>query len=259
MKSDDGGNLNIFRQEAGRFNRRFKVGPACWPHFDLLWVHEGHLRLQIGEDRGILDLQAPMGVLLFPDTPFQGTAVGDFAAASVCHFSGPAFIGTELDSGFSLPDSQDTFHVQNLIHLSLSYVRRNVEMNVRRRLLRSILDCFGGAAPDDVGQGRLSQAWSQARERLERIRGLTDVAAGVGLSESAFRTMHRKALGSSAGKHLQELRLSEAERLLATTGDTVAQVSRAVGYAHPESLSSAFKKSRGRTPAEYRRWCKRFA
>lgn len=256
MKSDE---MHIIRQELGRFDYRFGIGPAQWPHFDLLWIHEGAVRVCIGKDKRMLELRAPSGVLIFPETPFYGSATGDFAKASICHFDTGRGVAVEADRGYCLPDPQDTLHVQNLIRLSLAYARRSTEMDVRRRLLGSILDCFGDHVQPGDNHDRLEQAWSYAQKRLPKIRGLADVAAATGLSESTFRTLHRNKRGASAGKHLQDLRLSEAERLLATTGDTVAQVSLAVGYAHAESFSAAFNKSRGHTPAAYRRWCKRFA
>lgn len=256
MKNDD---VVILTQQAGRFDRRFGIGPVCWPYFDILWIHEGAVRLHVGAEPQVVDLVAPSGILVFPHTPFQGGATRAFADASICHFSGGVAGVADGVAGFWLPDPRDAFHVQNLIRLSLTYARRGDPMPMRKRLLHAVIDCFQPRDAAPVVRGRLSEAWARAEGRLDRIRTLSDVAAGIGLSESAFRARHRAETSGSAGKHLQDLRLDTAERLLATTGATVAEVARAVGYAHTESFSSAFKTSRGRTPAVYRRWCKRFA
>ena len=92
----------------------------------------------------------------------------------------------ESDRDYCLPDPQDTLHVQNLIRLSLAYARRSTEMDVRQRLLGSILDCFGAHVQPGDDHDRLEQAWSSAQKRLPKIRGLPDVAAAIGLSESTF-------------------------------------------------------------------------
>ena len=71
-----------------------------------------------------------------------------------------------------------------------------------------------------------------------------DVAALIGLRESALRTLHREVHGKPAGAHLRELRLSRAEALLATTGLTLTEIARQVGYGHAETLQHP----------EYARW-----
>jgi AraC-like DNA-binding protein len=258
MKTDGTRQFNIIRQDAGRFDRRFRIGPVCWPHFDLLWVHEGHVRLQIGTQRRRLDLAAPAGVLVFAHTPFQGDAISEFAEASVCHFS-TGNNADAPDAGFLLSGQRDAFHVQNLMRLSLSYARRGAAAPVRTRLLAAIVDCFDAAPDERPETDRVTLAWAHARDRLDKIRSLSDVARGVGLSESTFRNLHRRAHSVPAGRHLKDMRLAEAERLLATTGHSIAQVARAVGYAHAESFTNAFGKSRGLPPAAYRRRCKVFA
>ena len=253
----------ILRQEPGRFDRRYAVGPARWPHFDLLWIHQGQVRLTVGTAAEAVDISAPGGILIYPDTPFEGSAVAGIAEASISHFTGklhvPFGTGVDTKEGFVLPPAQDCLHIHNLIRLSLSYEKRGSAPNIRKRLLCSILDCFLAEEETVQTHNRLRQAWAISRQRLEHIRGLPDVSASIGLSESAFRALHRQALGTSAGKHLQHLRLQEAERLLSATGLTIAQISKSVGYAHAESFSAAFSRSRGNTPTAYRRWCKRFA
>ncbi len=245
----------ILRQETGMFDRRFTVGPANWNFSDLLWIHEGAIRLTLGAANSSVDLTAPGGVLIYPGTAFRGKVLGEKAKASILHFQ---HLYRDEDE-FTIPRPEDALHIQGLIRLSLHYARRNVAMDKRQRLLLVILDCFSGIAEDVSRSGRVEMAWHEAHEKLDRVRGIADVAAFTGLSESAFRALHREKLKSSAGRYLQEMRLSEAERLLATTGLNLREVAQMVGYGYPESLSAAFSKSRGQTPGAYRKWCNRFA
>jgi len=245
----------ILKQLYGRFDKRFGIGPVSWPFFDLLWVHSGTIKLCIGIDREILTISAPAGILIFPDTAFSGQATGGVAHASICHFLAP-----ETDTnGYHLSAQADRHHIQNLIQFSLSYEQRTTPMEIRIKLLAAICDCFGQHIEISSGANPAERAWRMAQEKLDQIRGLSDVANFANLSESAFRAMHSRHYSTSAGRHLQNMRFLTAERLLVTTGDTVREISSAVGYAHAESFSAAFTKSRGKTPAAYRRWCQRLA
>jgi len=261
MTSDIDGKVKIkfLRQEAGRFDRRLSIGPAQWPHFDLLWIHSGEVQIDVGMPRTQLKLAAPAGLLILPGVSFSGQALSAAASASICHFEWSDLPIASCGPGYVLPNEADVFHVQNLINLSLSYAERMMPADIKERLFLSILDCFGSVETPALPATRLDRAWRQAKDNLDRMRDLTDVATAIGLTESTFRALHKKQYDGSAGQYLRELRLSHAERLLATTGDTVASISRSVGYAQPESFSHAFSSTRGRTPAAYRRWCKRFA
>lgn len=248
--------LEILRQEIGRFDRRLPVGPAIWPHYDLLWIHEGSIELTAGRPANAIRLTAPDGILLAPDVPFAGRARSAIAIASVCHFRSATPCFSEL---FRQPSTQAVYQLQNMLHLSLRYARQKADMEKRRRLLAAIIDCFEVEAAPENGDPRLRTAWRFAQEHLAEIRTLDDVAATIGLRESSFRSLHRASHQMPAGRYLTALRLDQAERLLATSGETIAEIARAVGYCHPESLSQAFLRHRGQSPAAYRNSCKRFA
>jgi methylphosphotriester-DNA--protein-cysteine methyltransferase len=83
--------------------------------------------------------------------------------------------------------------------------------------------------------------------------------AQAGLSESGFRPAHRALRGTPAGATLTVLRLSTAERLLATTALSLAEIAAAVGYGHAATLSYAFRRSRRLSPGAWRRAQRPFA
>lgn len=245
----------ILRQESGRFDRRFRIEPIVWPHFDLLWIHEGEISLTVEGVEDPLELTAPFGVLLYPGTRFEGRSVGARAEASICHFRLPGI----WPPGYLLPSKQEALTLQAMILLSLTLAQQEVDAARRLRLLRAIVDGFGTPRGSVSPESRIDRAWRLAGERLDRIRGLTDVAAQAGLSESAFRSAHRAQRGTSAGATLTALRLSTAERLLATTASNLDDIAKAVGYGHAETLSHAFRRSRGLSPGAWRRAQRPFA
>lgn len=251
----------------GRFDKRMPIGPVQWAFHDLLWIHEGRALIEFPASGAKIEIVAPGGVLILPNTPFSGRAVGAFATASVCHFICHSLQDDPfLTPGHMHPAQGEVLHVQNLVRLAMMLARNNRpdDMCRRQRLLRTILDCFHDApdqsvSPAPVDRSRLESAWELAENHLEKMRTLSDVAGLIKINESGFRAMHRKAWKTSAGEYLRNLRLRKAEELLATTGFSIGEISQQVGYAHAETLSAAFKKTRGKTPGQYRRWSNPFA
>ncbi len=252
--------LTLGDHRFGRINRRMPIGPVRWPHHDLLWIHEGSVRIGFPEHGAAIELAAPAGVLILPGTLFAGGTSGAFATASICHF---LIAGDPVRPGWLLPPPGEALHLQSMIRLAMELARRELaeELPRRRRLLLSILDGF---APPPAGaeasvDTRLAITWRQAGQNLHRMRTLADVAALLGLSESSFRALHRKAWHTAAGEHLRELRLSRAEELIVGTDKTLSEIAAAVGYRHAATLSAAFRARRGKSPAEYRHWSNPFA
>lgn len=259
--SYDSETLELRDHRFGRINRRMPIGPVRWPFHDLFWVHEGRAVIAFPELGAKLELVAPSGVLILPGTLFEGATVGAFATASICHFS----LDTETAGpGYVLPNPDEALHLQNLIRLAMHLARRNRadELSRRKRLLLALLDGFdltGLQSAPTADEDRLAIAWTQAGQNLHRMRTLADVAALLGISESALRAMHRKAWDTSAGEHLRELRLIRSEELLVSTDKSLAQIATEVGYGHAATLAAAFRKRRGKTPGQYRHWSNPFA
>ena len=253
--------LDLRDHRFGRINRRMPIGPVRWPFHDLFWVHEGRVVITFPELGARLELLAPAGVLILPGTLFEGTTVGAFATASICHFS---CAGEPAGPGYVLPNPDEALHLQNLIRLAMHLARRNRsdELPRRQRLLLTLLDAFDLAGTQPVptaDEDRLAIAWTQASQNLHRMRTLADVAALLGISESTLRAMHRKAWNVSAGEHLRQLRLTRSEELLVTTDKSLGEIAAEVGYGHAATLAAAFRKRRGKTPGQYRHWSNPFA
>lgn len=262
-QSIDPDGIILREHRLGRFDRRMPIGPAQWDFHDLLWIHEGSVRLIINGADG-LTLGAPGGILILPNTPFSGTAIGGFATASICHFTLENAQATA--PGYLLPRPGEAMHVQAMLRLSLELATQTTGLVLqrRRRLLLAMLDCFdhpavAPCADAPPGDDALDMAWSQAKKSLHKMRTLSDVAAVMGIHESALRARHRRQYGTSAGSHLREIRLHSAEDLLSTTRYTLSEIARLVGYGHAETFIAAFRRSRGCTPGEFRHRSNPFA
>jgi len=81
----------------------------------------------------------------------------------------------------------------------------------------------------------------------------TGTLAGLmGLSESRFYVVFKNRMGVSPQAYVRARRVRRAQFLLATTGLTVTEVARGVGYEDVFQFSRMFKKQQGLNPRAYR-------
>lgn len=108
-----------------------------------------------------------------------------------------------------------------------------------------------------------------AHDRLERIQSLWPVIEHMNshyaepiyrdtlvqlahMSASKFHRVFREATGETPMDYLLNIRLRHAQQSLIGTGQSVADIAQAVGYANPFIFSRRFKQSRGMSPLAYR-------
>ena len=84
---------------------------------------------------------------------------------------------------------------------------------------------------------------------------IEQLAQAVGLSPTALKTCFKGVYGTSVYAYLREYRLQTAQKLLAETDLSVADIARQVGYENPNKFSSAFRAQYGLTPTAARKGC----
>ena len=82
---------------------------------------------------------------------------------------------------------------------------------------------------------------------------LDEVISGIFLSKNYFRQIFKKTTGISISSYMQELRISEACRLLEATVESSTEIAYKCGFNDTKFFYQTFKKVIGMTPAEYRR------
>ena len=92
-------------------------------------------------------------------------------------------------------------------------------------------------------------------EDLTVHRTIEELAQQVGLSPTALKTCFKGVYGSSVYAYLREYRLQTAQKLLAESDASIAEIAHRVGYENPNKFSSAFRAETGKTPSEYRKGC----
>ena len=115
-----------------------------------------------------------------------------------------------------------------------------------------------GSTPRGALRGGLS-GWQQKRvaefieaHLAEDVR-LSALAALADLSPYHFARAFKQTFGAPPHRYHISRRIERAKELLAAQDNSVTAVARAVGFAETSSFSTAFRKTTGIAPSEYRR------
>ena len=245
----------------GTYGPYSKIGPACWPYYDLFVLLEGNLKLDFG--KGHFSLFAHDAVFIPPGTAFVGTTGAVGGMTWVQHFSAaPA----ELPRTIPLGKKIRVLHSVAGSEVALALLRRlhalresTGKENCRLRLMlfKVLLLEFGqarrglGSEIDESARLRPAIAW--AEKHAGHAKSLPIVARQAGLSESHFRSLFRKLRGQPAGAWLRERRMSEARRLLSSTDLSLKEISSEVGFGDVVSFNRSFRQFHGLPPGQFRR------
>lgn len=117
---------------------------------------------------------------------------------------------------------------------------------VRTRTAPAV-ESIGGIAPV------IRRALDYMRANIEQPISLEDIAAVAGRSPSQVARQFRASFGVPPHQYLLVMRIKHAQHLLATTGQSIAEVAFACGFSHQEHMTRVFRRWCDTTPAAYRR------
>jgi transcriptional regulator GlxA family with amidase domain len=100
---------------------------------------------------------------------------------------------------------------------------------------------------------RLSPLLDWVRENLREAHTLDSLAQRALMSRRTFTRRFKQATGTTVGAWLLGQRLSHAQQLLETTGDSVDAIAEAAGFGSAVSLRQRFAEAFRTTPSNYRR------
>jgi len=98
----------------------------------------------------------------------------------------------------------------------------------------------------------LLRAKDLADHRFAEQIDVDDMASAAGLSRAHFSREFKQAFGVSPHAYLLTRRLERAAALLRTTDRTVIEICLDVGLQSVGSFTTSFKRTYGKTPAQYR-------
>lgn len=244
--------------------RRMRIGPAKWGHFDLIFVHDGHIVLW-PDLRQRMELKTGQSVLLYPQTNFYGHSLADTTHVSVNHF---AIIGGEIppvlkdiageSDGFKsfpvAPPRQVERDIERLVDIAQYPDKGPLQMEMMSAVMQLILlglyQAQATAQPGVVGV--FDDLLRFLENNLDRNVSLDEMAAVCGLSVSHFRALFRKRFFQSPGAFFGRLRMAAAARKLRETMIPIKEIARQGGFDTLPNFYRVFKAIYGMAPAEYR-------
>lgn len=118
-------------------------------------------------------------------------------------------------------------------------------------------------SPEPLPVGRSVRALARAKAYIDRfydqpIRN-SDLTRIAGLGSSRLHELFQEQLGTTPRRYVAGLRLRRALVLLATTGQSVAEIAARTGHADQSALTRHLRRAQGVTPAAYRRAARRSA
>ncbi|MGB7157039.1 MAG: hypothetical protein WBD40_03165, partial [Tepidisphaeraceae bacterium] len=203
----------------GEFDAVRRIGPCVWPHFDLLFIHDGHVSIRLGgrADGQEVELRSGESILIFPHTPFRGQSIAESSRASVQHFA------IEGRAQGVRPPFDELARLRRGFRVYGERIGRRIEADVDRAMRLAVLApsplvqemreaaltlIFGQLVEVEEGTHRRDPrdeggavaadfdaviAW--AEENLHRGPTVDDLAGRAGLSPSHFRALFARRVG----------------------------------------------------------------
>ena len=106
------------------------------------------------------------------------------------------------------------------------------------------------AVPDP----ELAKALGRIRQLACASIHVDDIVRSVAMSRRQLERGFRRLLGRTPAEEIRRLRIARARHLLASTDMPIAKVARACGFASAGYLSTAFRRTFGMSPLEFRRF-----
>jgi len=252
--------MEILFHGTGHYPTGESIGPAQWPHWDLFVVLRGGVAMEAGF-RGFhrkLALEEGDSLLIPPGMQFRGTGQSRQTTIWVVHFRNSPLTSTKKLRHFR-HSAGDAFARGLLTEISSVY--RKVRGAKGNPYLNSLLTALLEKVRSGSGSVTKGSDPRLHFVRVEDIESLGNnplpsagkLAASAGLSTSHFRALFKKQFGITPGKHLLQLRLVYARKLLKETCLPIKQVAASTGYGDPVSFHRAFLSACGISPARFRR------
>lgn len=248
----------------GRFDARHRIGPAVWPHFDILYVHSGAITVRWGRESATV--RRDEGLLIFCHTPFEGEALTATARASVQHFTLEGCTDPILSKLEGR--TRGALHFRAADHPGLSRdIVRAIALAaeapgpytdaLRTAQLQLILGVILPGLKSGARRARslpepLREVLDWAAAHVDDL-SIASLAVRAGYSPSHFRALFEKHLALSPGQYFRQLKLNEAKRLLRETRLPVKQIAAQLGFSDAVAFHRSFASYTKRTPGWYRR------
>lgn len=221
------------------------------PHDQVVLPHRGKLELEIAGRSGVV-------------APGVGAHIRAGARHAFAAVGANAFIVLDTDvpaAAWDVADDRGAFFpvtpaMQGLLDYLVATLAQGAAHDARRtawtRLLVDSLAEARSAQPDRASVA-LARAMVFLRRHATEPIDVAAIASAAGLSTTRLYALFRQRLHTTPHAELARLRLDAAQRLLANTELSIAEIAIRTGHADQSTLTRRMGLSRGLTPAAFRR------
>lgn len=236
------------------------IGPAKWPHYDLIVVQEGSVDFTLRSR--VISCRKGDALLIPPQTEFRARAGSEGCVIWVQHFTTarpPLAVPVSLPSRprrWSFTQGEWLRELMKRISAGQSTANGNVSpamVPLMLSLLLQELQLKPKPVSEDAGSIAVRKTATWLKAQTFPLPSLKEIADYAGWSTSHLRNSFRASTGRSIGTLLRELQMDEASRLLQETALPIKAISARVGYSDVVAFHRAFRRHKAMTPANFRR------
>lgn len=107
--------------------------------------------------------------------------------------------------------------------------------------------------PDAATSELFARATRCMRDHMQGDLRFVDLCRAMGMSATSVKQLFHRYFETTPMAYYEQLRMSEARRLLKQPGSTVASVADALGFSSPSYFSTRFHRVTGATPRQYQK------
>ena len=244
---------------------------------ELLSVHDGRFLCRVDGK----DYIAEAGDIIFVNSgvPHETLLLSESCSHTLLQFRESSFLNTEIrkiikysvklanleGEGVLILRSDELFRATECIVNECEEKKPAYEILVRSEILKIIGLLYRSGILSDGEQVYSSAAMQKILPAMIYINQnyaqdltLADVSAHIGFDKSYFCRIFRQATGATFTEYLNFVRICKAEKRLATTQDSILDISADVGFTSVSYFNKIFKRYRNCSPSFYRsaRYCR---
>jgi len=253
--------MNVLFHGVGHYQPLSKpIGPAIWPHHDIIVIVHGEIALTVKEEA--MRLRAEDAVVIPPGHSFCGKALSESAVIWVFHYAD--FVDQADDAGGE---------ASALLPTGPRIIRKAAARGLVRAAMEEFTRVWNEGKSREtalLGEWLLLQFGQAARrEPFAEPGWLRDIVAYVlagnfhieiaemarrsGYSTSRFRKLFAGHCGVSPQQFFFRAKIGEAKRLLQETMLPIKEIAPRLGYKEVAAFHRAFRRETSFSPAAWRR------
>ena len=126
-------------------------------------------------------------------------------------------------------------------------------VELQKKMGDILLDCLKTESISQISsRDRIQLAMRYISDHYNEDISINDLADHYEMSPNYFSSIFKQETGQSAINYITEIRMKKAKEFLQTTGDSVVDIAKRVGYEDSQYFFRVFKKYVGITPLKYR-------